>query len=482
MSSRDHSPGLRWRCMAPFLVVLGVSLAPHADATWGYEPPTGSLWHYRGRLTRLGAGFPESTNGTRSGMGAGGKSFDWYVLVGGENADRSARFIVEEEGYGGWDWTRAFGKVAPQQPSTAEGDGGTIRAALRYDHAMGRYRVALLTWRWVTDGWKPGRTWQSPDKQLRYTVSRSAQFDGRPVWIVTADSAVGRKRTLWIGQDDGVLRRLDETVFMGRGEKYRLALRLVKMEVLEGGTVRRAIEQLDQLAELRRRLGLRQDAGSVPWTAAQLKVLRNALPAEPDDDAWPPLKRLVERVRRDASEQTRQAGALADLASRAVGKEMAQWTLSDADGRPVALSDLGPGVTILHFWEYRHTPLRPPYGQVGLLDFLQRKRQRSGVRVVGVAVHPGGPSEAERRAVVRSVKKLTRFMNLSYPVLYDDGSVLAQLGDPRRLGVSLPLFIVLDREHRVRAYHAGYYRVDPKDGLKELEGVIDRVGKAAAKP
>ena len=134
-------------------------------------------------------------------------------------------------------------------------------------------------------------------------------------------------------------------------------------------------------------------------------------------------------------------------------------------------------VTILHFWAYRDTPLEEPYGQVGYLDFLLRKRGEKGVQILGVLVDEKIVDDGARRMAAASARKLKSFMNLSYDILMDDGTLLKKLGDPRPAGGKLPLFVVIGRDGRVVEYHAGLYDVKPEQGLAELDAVVT---KAAA--
>jgi hypothetical protein len=129
-------------------------------------------------------------------------------------------------------------------------------------------------------------------------------------------------------------------------------------------------------------------------------------------------------------------------------------------------------VTVLHFWEYRDEPLEEPYGQVGYLDFLYHQRGRAGVNVYGVAVDGRLADEATIPAARRSARKLKEFMNLSYPVLLDRGDLLKQLGDPRVLGASLPLFVVIAPDGTVSHFHVGMYEVTREQGLKELDEAV----------
>ena len=63
-------------------------------------------------------------------------------------------------------------------------------------------------------------------------------------------------------------------------------------------------------------------------------------------------------------------------------------------------------------------------------------------------------------------------MNLSYPVLLDSGSLIKQFGDPRLVGASLPLFVVIGPDRKILHYHVGHYDVHQDQGLKELDHVV----------
>jgi hypothetical protein len=83
-----------------------------------------------------------------------------------------------------------------------------------------------------------------------------------------------------------------------------------------------------------------------------------------------------------------------------------------------------------------------------------------------------------RRTAAASARKLKAFMNLSYAILMDDGSLLKKLGDPRPVGSKLPLFVVIGRDGQVIEYHAGLYDVRPEQGLAELDAVVSKAAGA----
>ena len=99
------------------------------------------------------------------------------------------------------------------------------------------------------------------------------------------------------------------------------------------------------------------------------------------------------------------------------------------------------------------------------------------MQVLGVLVDEKIVDDDARRSAATSARKLKSFMNLSYGILMDDGTLLKKLGDPRPAGAKLPLFVVIGRDGKVADYHAGLYDVKPEQGLAELDAVVT---KAAA--
>jgi hypothetical protein len=132
-------------------------------------------------------------------------------------------------------------------------------------------------------------------------------------------------------------------------------------------------------------------------------------------------------------------------------------------------------VIVFHFWQYRGEPLNEPYGQIGYLDFLYSKRKKLGITVIGVNVDERFGT-AQSAVATRSMKSLLDFMKISYAMATDDGTILAEFGDPRSAGAALPLWIVIGHDGTVTHYHSGFYNIKPDEGLKQLdEAVIEAV-------
>ena len=64
------------------------------------------------------------------------------------------------------------------------------------------------------------------------------------------------------------------------------------------------------------------------------------------------------------------------------------------------------------------------------------------------------------------------FMNLSYDVTIDDGTLLNRFGDPRAVGAKLPLWVVIAPDGKVVHYYAGFHTFERRRGLKALDDVV----------
>ena len=95
--------------------------------------------------------------------------------------------------------------------------------------------------------------------------------------------------------------------------------------------------------------------------------------------------------------------------------------------------------------------------------------RRVPLTVIGISTNSDFQAAETTARAARSARKLAEFMNLSYEIGFDDGSLLRSFGDPRDSAGSLPLWIVISDQGKITHYHAGHYEVDPREGLKELQ-------------
>ena len=162
------------------------------------------------------------------------------------------------------------------------------------------------------------------------------------------------------------------------------------------------------------------------------------------------------------------------LIESTIGDELPDFELELAQGGAIKQEDFAGKTVVLHFWKYRASPLRKPYGQVGYLDYLRRQLPARSVAIYGVTVDSRAEETSGRQAVIRDAKQMREFMNLSYPIVVDDGGFLKSIGDPRSVGMALPLFVVVDPKGKIVHFHPGVYETQSNQGLKELETTVRR--------
>lgn len=396
-------------------------------------------------------------------------------------------WTLDESGRGSWPWLDHFGRSTPTRrasegaptPTRSVSEGTEdVGPALLYEREDGKSIVPIISPHFA-GGTKlaAGATWD--EDRLEYKVLGEATKAGRACWEVEVRSPYGHKRTLYVEKASGSLVvAVRETVFIGQGQEHKLNFELAEAKQLTETDSAKAAAALDAWLKLRETLAWKPRSGKTELSSEQIAALKTELPKLLETAATGPLAQIAEVAQADAKGQKNRAGAVAALREAALGQPLGKFTMQDTSGKPTTEEALAGKVAVLHFWEYRDTPLEEPYGQTGYLDYLFRRRSAEGVLVFGVTLadpaDDGGPKRAAAQA-----RKLKAFMNLSYPILVDDGELLKRLGDPRQGGGKLPLFLVIGKDGKIAEYHAGMYDVKTNEGLAELDGVI---GKALKRP
>jgi hypothetical protein len=294
-------------------------------------------------------------------------------------------------------------------------------------------------------------------------------------WEIDVRSPYGHKRTLWVDKTSPLVVAVKETVFIGQGEEHKLAFELAESKQLSANEAAKMSGAMDAWLDLRKSLAWVPRSRREELSAEQIAALKAGLPKITESAAIGPLVAIAAAAERDATGQKNRAGAVAALADAIVGQPLGELKLTDLAGKPLSADALKGNVAVLHFWEYRDTPLEEPYGQIGYLDFLLRRKPETVV--IGVHVDPRLAEDETRRASLAGAKKLKAFMNLSYAIYYDDGSLLKRLGDPRIAGGKLPLFVVVGKDGKVAVYHSGLFEVKATEGLAELEAIVEKLAK-----
>ncbi len=426
------------------------------------SPPAGTQLTYQGTLVPVkDDGNPAVKKFTVS-----------YVVLGGGDAGGELAWVLSEAGRDGWLWLDRFGRVT----SGGAPAGESLGPALLYEREDGKSIVPLIG-PVFTPGeaeLASGTEWTAGN--LDHRVTRAAAKTGRECWEIDVRSPYGHKRTLWVEQESGLVVSVRETVFMGQGQEHKLALDLTEAKTLDAAELEKTAAAVDSWTRLREQLGWQSRSLKTELNDQQIATLKTELPklAATASAGAGPLAAIAEAASADAQGQKNRAGAIAALRERAIGRPLGEFRLAELSGKPVGPDELAGKVVVLHFWEYRDSPLEEPYGQTGYLDYLSRRRAAEGVSVYGVQIEEQLADEQLRRAATTSARKLKAFMNLSYPVLQGDGSLLARIGDPRQAGGKLPLFVVIGKDGKIAEYHAGLYEVQTNAGLAELNAAVGK--------
>jgi hypothetical protein len=414
--------------------------------------------------------FRGGVEAVAQGAGKPLKTFDLTVWIV-QRSDTGAEvfWLLDERGHGEFPWSEHFGRASLDACWRAAAGG----PALLYDRGEGQSVVPIpLPLLAAENPLAAGASFQH-DK-LEFEVGKATKLNDRPAWEVSVRDPFGPKRVMTVDQGSPLVLALSERVIMGRGEEYQLKLEWIGSERVDEQPFAALGKAIEKLVALRARLNRPAQSPEAAWKNDQLAVLREQLPPLVELAAATPLGRLVAAAQRDVQLQSGRSDAVADLGAKFEGHAVEPFSLKGLAGEVLGQGDLGGHVTVLHFWDYRDEPLKEPYGQVGYLDFMAHRRQSGALQVYGVAVDGRLADDKTRGAAERSVRKLKEFMNLSYPVLLDAGSVIKQFGDPRLLGANLPLFVVIGPDGKILHYHVGTYEVHQDQGLKELDQVVAR--------
>jgi peroxiredoxin len=431
--------------------MLAALLVCSALADQPYEP--GSVATYRGSFQSV----KEQRNP--------GLEFQLTVVVGDDEegatevlwllSDSSTRPIPWQNRWGDAKWLREKRSLDGPLPS------------FDYEHSTGR-SLALVGIPLPVPLFgelSEGTTWS--EGKLQYEVHAGGSVDDRATWDVTARTMVGRRRTITIDRETRQVYALREQVFVGQGEEHVLRYKLASREVLDRERLDRTRSALSAWTDARDAWQKTAEPRTPESIAAADKSLVAGLEELKQISANTPVAALVTATATQVKSDGEKRGALSALRTRMMGKPLPKFETRDVTGKAWSNADLKGKTTVIQFWGYRDDDLREPYGQVGYLDFLARQ-QGDKVQVLGVAV----PKEGETAAPRAAVRKFRDFMNLSYPLLLEEGKLLQAIGDPRKAGGELPLFIVVDSAGKVVEYKAGLYEVKRDEGLAELAAVI----------
>ena len=115
------------------------------------------------------------------------------------------------------------------------------------------------------------------------------------------------------------------------------------------------------------------------------------------------------------------------------------FTLKDAEGNAVSLSDLKGQIVMINFWASWCGPCRQ---EMPLLEAIYRKYEPLGFTLLGVNVEENS-NDGRAWLAERPV---------SFPVLYDPENGVSKLYDV----IAMPSTVLIDRQGNLRYLHHGY--------------------------
>jgi peroxiredoxin len=122
------------------------------------------------------------------------------------------------------------------------------------------------------------------------------------------------------------------------------------------------------------------------------------------------------------------------------------FTLKSHTGANIRLSELRGEVVLINFWASWCGPCRQ---EMPVLDELHEQYRALGFTVLGVNVEEDS----------RQARKLLEEIPVSFPVLFDNRSVVSSQYDV----IAMPSTVLVDRSGNMRYLHKGY-----KPGLEEV--------------
>lgn len=308
-----------------------------------------------------------------------------------------------------------------------------------------------------------------PEDRVETTI------DGRDCLAFEGVLPSGRRAHIIVDRESGQLVSYKGIVVIGRGDRLELTLELNKSEALSDEKTHSLTALANRLEQVVPKMG----EVANPVTARLPQATWEAIAK--DRNAWlaaareTPYQTYVDEILQDVEQRQDGKMNIEQVRKRMIGKPAPALPKTLLNGAPLSETEFQDKSIILHFWAYQSNPPVDQFAQVGDLDFLARKYADKGVVVIGVATDSRFRRPDTSDAASRATRQFVEFMNLSYPISRDDGSLLKTFGDPISVDSELPLWVLIDSSGVVRAYKAGLYEQKPGAGLIELEQAIQEI-------
>ncbi len=410
----------------------------------------------------------------RNGVGVRVASFEIAAFLDFSDGEKRLVSRIQETSRAPLPWFRRYGRAVID----ARGNHTGYVPFFQHVHLDRTYRITIPDLVLAHPvPLKIGATWSGEyaSRKYQFTVTGEKRRGARDGWEILATTATARQMQLLVEKETSQLITADVRVFVGQGDRYDLTIRLDGELTPRGDTLQKERIIREALITLQEKLEDRTDHPDQDFSPPEIKQIQAELPTLKTLAAGTSWETFVAEIATDVEQQSRRAKSLDELSAKFLGKTMPHVRLTLLDGSVVDLSTKRKAPVVLHFWEYRGEP-DSPFGQVGYLDYLYSKRKQDGIQVYGISVDERLSDPDLLGKVRREVKRFsTEFMRLSYPVALDDGTLLKEFGDPRRLDAPLPLWVILGQDGSIKLYQSGLYDIDPNRGLTELDAELTHI-------
>ena len=191
----------------------------------------------------------------------------------------------------------------------------------------------------------------------RLTPTGTATVAGRECVTAEVSTTFGRQGTLAIETATGLVVRREQTVVLGRGDRFSLTLELQTAQPLDAAATAGRQTLLAELKELASVIHTDDRETDNPLPPALLEAADALMPKLTSAAADSPIVEFVASVARDLAAQRQRQAA---LAAQQIGKPAPLLMLTGLDGKPLDPQNWAGKVLVLHFWEYDYATLEAP--------------------------------------------------------------------------------------------------------------------------
>lgn len=301
------------------------------------------------------------------------------------------------------------------------------------------------------------------ERVTQATLTRSGRHFGTPVYVLDLEIKGGHRETMWVGQDDFLIRRLtyrmnmDEMIAEMR-KSMEESLKETREqapegEAAEGGEAPAESGQTGPPEDFMQAM-IQQMIES--FSKMEMSVTERFTEVSINSDVpnslfrfrlrpWERRVPKLDELPMAEQEPTEMPEVEAPPAADLTGKEAPDFTLSDLAGNPVTLSNLRGKPVLLDFWASWCGPCRMELPHV---QELYTEYAEKGLQIVAVSVD----------AAADDAKKVVEEDKLTFPVLWADPSSPEMQQISNAYGISgIPRLLLIDANGIVQADMTGYH-------------------------